>query len=68
LLEPGTAIELEVALVERPLGQGSVQMCTAAHIVRAEDSDMPGWHGYAASFDDFAISRDDVVPTRYRTA
>ncbi len=68
LLEAGTAIELEVALVERPLGQGSVQMCTAAHIVRAEDSDMPGWHGYAASFDDFAIRRDDVVPTRYRTA
>src|SRR6201998_4181587 len=67
-LEPGTAIELEVALVERPMGQGSVQMCTAAHIVRAEDSDMPGWRGYAASFDDFAIRRDDVVPTRYRTA
>jgi hypothetical protein len=67
-LEPGTAIELEVALVERPLGQGSVQMCTAAHIVRAEDSDMPGWRGYAASFDDFAIRRDDVLPMRYRTA
>src|ERR1700727_1424175 len=33
--QPGTAIELEVALIERPLGQGSVQMCTAAHIVRA---------------------------------
>jgi hypothetical protein len=67
-LDPGTAIELEVALVERPLGQGSVQMCTAAHIVRSEDADMPGWHGYAASFDDFAIRRDDVVPIRYRTA
>jgi hypothetical protein len=67
-LKPGMAIELEVALVERPLGQGSVQMCTAAHIVRAEESDMPGWRGYAASFDDFAIRRDDVVPTRYRTA
>ncbi|MGH9747391.1 MAG: PilZ domain-containing protein [Candidatus Acidiferrales bacterium] len=67
-LQPGTAIELEVALVERPLGQGSVQMCTAAHIVRAENSDMPGWRGYAASFDDFAIRRDDVIPTRYRTA
>jgi PilZ domain len=68
VLEKGTAIELEVALVERPMGQGSVQMCTAAHIVRAEDSDMPGWRGYAASFDDFAIRRDDVLPTRYRTA
>ncbi|MGA8145224.1 MAG: PilZ domain-containing protein [Candidatus Acidiferrales bacterium] len=67
-LEPGTAIELEVALVERPLGQGTVQMCTAAHIVRAEDSNMPGWRGYAASFDDFAIRRDDVLPTRYLTA
>ena len=47
--EPGTAIELEVALIERPLGQGSVQMCTAAHIVRAEEVDMPGWRGYAAT-------------------
>lgn len=66
VFEPGTAIELEVALIERPLGQGSVQMCTAAHIVRCEESDMPGWRGYAASFDDFALRRDDVLPPRYR--
>lgn len=65
-IEPGTAIELEVALVERPLGMGSVQMCTAAHVVRAEETDEPGWRGYAASFDDFAFERDDVVPLRYR--
>jgi hypothetical protein len=64
--EPGTAIELEVALVERPLGQGRVQMCTAAHIVRAEELDTPGWHGYAATFDDFALRRDDVLPLRYQ--
>jgi hypothetical protein len=64
-IEPGTAIELEVALVERPLGMGSVQMCTAAHIVRAEETDEPGWRGYAASFDDFALQRDDVVPLRF---
>jgi hypothetical protein len=64
--EPGQSIELEVALIERPQGQGCVQMFTAAHIVRCEKSDMPGWHGYAASFDDFAIRRDDVVPLRYR--
>lgn len=63
--EPGTAIELEVALVERPLGMGRVQMCTAAHIVRAEKVDVPGWHGYAASFDDFALRRDDILPLRY---
>jgi len=61
----GTAIELQVALIERPLGFGSVQMCTAAHIVRAEETDMPGWHAYAASFDDFALERDDRVPVRF---
>jgi hypothetical protein len=64
-LEPGVAIELEVALVERPLGFGRVQMSTAAHVVRAEDTDTPGWRGYAASFDDFALQHDDVIPLRY---
>jgi hypothetical protein len=44
-----------------------VQMCTAAHIVRAEEVDMPGWRGYAATFDDFALRRDDIVPLRYRS-
>jgi hypothetical protein len=34
--------------------------------VRAEDVDMPGWRGYAASFDDFALRRDDIIPMRYR--
>lgn len=58
----GTAIELQVALVERPLGFGSVQMYTAAHIVRTEHCDTPGWHGYGASFDDFALERDDIIP------
>jgi len=62
----GTAIELEVALVDRPLGYGRVQMCTAAHVVRSEDTEMPGWKGYAASFDDFAIERDDSLPQRYQ--
>lgn len=66
-IAPGTAIELEVALVERPTGFGSVQMCTAAHIVRAEETNEPGWRGYAASFDDFALKRDDVIPLRYKT-
>jgi hypothetical protein len=61
----GTAIELEVALVDRPAGMGRVQMCTAAHIVRSDEVDMPGWRGYAATFDDFALRRDDSVPSRY---
>jgi hypothetical protein len=63
-IEPGMAIELEVALVDRPLGFGRVQMCTAAHIVRAEDTETPGWRAYAASFDDFALQRDDALPFR----
>ena len=67
-LHAGTAIELEVSLTERPLGQGRVRMCTAAHIIRTENTDTPGWHGYAASFDDFALQRDDVIPLRYQTA
>jgi PilZ domain-containing protein len=66
-IELGTSIELEVALIERPLGFGSVQMCTAAHIVRSEDSEMPGWWGYAASFDDFALKRDDLIPLRFHS-
>jgi hypothetical protein len=64
VISPGTAIELEVALLDRPTGQGRVQMCTAAHIVRCDAVDMPGWYGYAATFDDFALRRDDVVPIR----
>lgn len=63
-MEAGTAIELEVALVDRPLGCGRVQMCTAAHIVRCDETDMPGWKAYAASFDDFALQRDDSLPKR----
>jgi len=66
VIEPGMAIELEVALVDRPLGFGRVQMSTAAHVVRAEETDMPGWRAYAASFDDFALERDDVLPMRYK--
>jgi hypothetical protein len=64
-IETGMAIELEVALVDRPMGFGRVQMCTAAHIVRSEESEIPGWRSYAASFDDFALQRDDVLPMRY---
>lgn len=61
----GAPVELEVALVDRPLGQGRVQMYTAAHIVRVEASDTPGWMGYAATFDDFALQHDDIIPLRF---
>ncbi|HUC42346.1 MAG TPA: PilZ domain-containing protein [Candidatus Micrarchaeaceae archaeon] len=64
-IAPGTAIELEVALVDRPTGMGNVQLLTAAHVIRAEEVDVPGWRGYAASFDDISIQRDDKLPARY---
>ncbi len=64
-IEVGASVDLEVALVDRPTGQGRVQMYTAAHIVRAEATEMPGWMGYAATFDDFALQRDDVIPLRF---
>jgi PilZ domain len=63
-IEAGSAIDLEVALVDRPVGQGCVQMRTAAHVVRVDETETPGWSGYAASFDDIAFERDDVLPTR----
>jgi PilZ domain len=64
-IEVGAAVDLEVALVDRPIGQGRVQMYTAAHVVRAEATEMPGWWGYAATFDDFALEHDDVIPLRF---
>lgn len=67
-IEPGTPIELEVGLVDRPLGRGSVRMSTAAHVVRVEPTDTPGWHGLAASFDDFDFERDEPIPPRFLKA
>lgn len=66
-IAPGTPIEFEVGLVDRPLGQGSVRMATSAHVVRIDPSETPGWHGIAASFDDFDFQRDEAVPARFRS-
>lgn len=64
-IEPGASIEIEVALVERPMGQGTVRMSTAAHIIRADETGNPGWHGLAARFDNFEFRRDEAVPPRF---
>jgi hypothetical protein len=66
-IEPGTPIEIEVCLVDRPLGMGTVRMMTEAHIVRAETCSEPGWHSLAASFDDITFHRDEPLPTRFET-
>ena len=64
-IEPGTPIEIEVYLVDRPLGRGTVRMMTVAHIVRAEPASSPGWHAMAASFDDITFQRDEPLPSRF---
>jgi hypothetical protein len=66
-IEIGTPIEVEVLLVDRP-GRGTVRMCTAAHIVRADNGQTPGWHGLAAIFDDISFRRDERVPERHPAA
>src|SRR3984893_6309248 len=65
-IEPGTPIELEVCLVDRPLGRGTVRMKTEAHIVRAEPASRPGWHFLAAAFDDITFQREEPLPSRFQ--
>jgi hypothetical protein len=65
-IELGTSIELEVGLVERPIGRGSVRMSTAAHVVRIEDTQTPGWHALAVAFDDITFQRDEPIPPRFQ--
>lgn len=63
-MEPGTPIQLELLIVDRPLGGGSVRMCTEAHVVRADRRSNPGWYGLAVAFDDISFLRDAPVPQR----
>jgi len=64
-LAAGTAIELEIVLVSRPMGRGSVVIVSMAHVRRMEPAAVPGWYGIAASFDDVQFDRDDRIPSRY---
>lgn len=65
-IEPGTPIEIEVCLVDRPFGRGTVRMKTEAHVVRAEASARPGWHLLAATFDDITFQREEPLPSRFQ--
>jgi hypothetical protein len=65
-IEPGTPIEIEVNLVDRPFGRGNVRMRTEAHIVRAEPASRPGWHFLAATFDDISFHREEPLPSRFQ--
>ena len=61
----GTRILLEVVLVSKPMGLGSVIMTTLAHVCRTEAAAMPGWYGLAAHFDDVQFDHDDNMPSRF---
>jgi hypothetical protein len=61
----GVLVELEIVLVSRPMGYGSVVIVTTARVQRVEPAAMPGWYGVAASFDDVHFDRDDGVPSRF---
>ena len=64
-LAVGTQVELEVVLVSKPMGRGSVVMTTMAHVCRREAAAMPGWYGLAACFDDVQFDHDDDLPSRF---
>jgi hypothetical protein len=61
----GELIELEIVLVSRPMGHGSVMIVTSARVQRIERAAMPGWYGVAAAFDDVHFDRDDDMPSRF---
>ncbi|HWF12530.1 MAG TPA: PilZ domain-containing protein [Candidatus Acidoferrales bacterium] len=65
-IAPGTPVEIEICLVERPLGRGSVKMLTEAHVVRADFAMRPGWHMLAATFDDITFQREEPSPSRFQ--
>ena len=61
-IEAGTPIELEVKLIAQPVARATVHMSAAAHVVRAEAGEKPGWYGVAAAFDDISYRRDEKFP------
>jgi hypothetical protein len=65
-IEPGTPVEIEISLVDRPLGRGSVKMLTEAHVVRADAAMRPGWHMLAVTFDDITFQREEPLPSRFQ--
>jgi len=60
-IDPGTPIELEVLLVNRPVGRGAVRMRAEARVVRSEPAEETGWYGLAVTFDDINYRRDDFA-------
>jgi PilZ domain len=56
----GTPVHLEVELVTRPSGCGSVRLITEAQVVRVQP-DSSGWHTLAFNFDEISFERDEMA-------
>jgi hypothetical protein len=56
-LDVDTPVELEIELVTGPLAGRHLQMVTLARIVRVEATRKPGWHEFAASFEEITFHR-----------
>jgi hypothetical protein len=65
-IAPGTPVEVEVCLVDRPFGRGTVRMKTEGHVVRAEAASRQGWHALAVTFDDITFLREEPIPSRFQ--
>jgi len=64
-IAPGTPLELEVCLVNRPTGRGTVRMKSEAHVVRTEPAPRAGWHLLAVTFDEISFHREEPVPSDF---
>jgi hypothetical protein len=63
-LPVGTPVHLEVELVKRPAGCGSVRLVTQAQVVRVQP-DVEGWHSMAFSFEEITFERDELIAPHF---
>jgi len=65
----GTPVKLEVELVKRASGLGTVRLITQAQVVRAlPDSQSYGWHTLAFSFEEISFERDELTSPQFMHA
>jgi hypothetical protein len=60
----GASVQLEVELVTRPSGCGSVRLIAEAQVVRVQP-DSNGWHTLAFNFDEISFERDEMAPPQF---
>ena len=61
----GTPVHLEVELVKRPSGCGTVRLLTQAQVVRVQPDNTKGWHTLAFSFDEITFERDELASPQF---